>query len=275
MMKWKVIVVTHGPIINEYYKGIIVGGILENIIFFNVSDERIIRDDLEIVNKVDLPEYISLGKHYAEAEVIYNVYKLNLFDDLDALGFVHWDYEFRSENDYFGLNIVKAIDNLLLKGQEFISFSTFSFEQDYNQNIMMDPSFPNQLVGSGGNCYEKIVKDYNEFFDASINLNLMMSKQINLCSAFLCLREVFSDLMPFYSWVIEKGELKLFDTEHKYRFQGGMMERYVGVFSHRYNMAQLPLFHHYVSTQEKINQKRGFVQCFKSILRSIIRIKRN
>ena len=77
-----------------------------------------------------------------------------------------------------------------------------------------------------------------------------MTKRINLCSAFLCKIEVFEELMPFYSYIIESGKLDKYDVDHNYRFQGGMMERYIGCFSHKFSLAEVSLFHRSQSVLE-------------------------
>jgi hypothetical protein len=243
-MKWKIFIITHGPVIEDYYKN---DPLFSNdhFVFFNVSDTPIKHEKFVVINKTEVEGFIHLGKWWAESEVIYNIYKLDLYPNLDYIGFLHWDYELKSENEYFSYNVSKTIENLTRKRERFISFSTFSFAQDFSQKILMDKSSPNQLVGEGKNCYLQIIEDYNGFFDENISVEYLMSKRINLCSAFLCDIGVFDELMPFFCWIVESEKLMLFDTEHKYRFQGGMMERYIGCFSSKYHMAELPLFHRY------------------------------
>lgn len=242
-MKWKIFIITHGPIIDDYYKNDSSFHV-ENYTFINVSDDYIKHDKFDIINKNEIENYIHLGKWYAEGEALYNVFKNNMYKEFDYVGFVHWDYELLSENKFFGYEISSAIEVLITANEKFISFSTYSFAEDYAQNIMMDKIFPNTLTGNGINCWDEIIKDYNSFFISDIDLNLMMTKRINLCSAFLCKKDIFQELMKFFSFIVESKKLEAFDLEHNYRFQGGMMERYVGCFSYQFNLAELPLYHH-------------------------------
>jgi hypothetical protein len=264
-MKWKIFIITHGPIIEDYYKNDSMFSD-KNYTFINVSDTPILNLQFDILNKNDIKNFIHLGKWYAEGEAIYNVYKNNLYTEYDYIGFIHWDYELLSENLFFGSNITSAILMLIAHKEEFISFSTYTFAEDYYQNIMMDLNFPNQLVGSGKNCWEKIIDDYNKYFGTEINIDFLMSKRINLCSAFLCEISVFKELMGFYCSVVENKHLDKYDHTHEYRFQGGMLERYIGCFSHRFNFAELPLYHHWTGSFEKPKKNK-----FRKIISSIVR----
>ena len=42
-------------------------------------------------------------------------------------------------------------------------------------------------------------------------------------------------MMRFFLPIIESGKLNIFDTEHKYRIQGGLFERYISVFLDKLN----------------------------------------
>lgn len=248
-MKWKIFIITHGPIIEDYYKNDPQFS-NEHYSFINVSEFQIKHDSYDIMNKNEIKNFIHIGKWYAEGEAIYNVFKNNLYSNYDYVGFIHWDYDLLSENSFFGSNITESISNLVVKNVNFISFSTYTFTEDYNQNIMMDTNFPNTLIGNGLNCWDVIIKDYNSFFKRNIDLNFMMTKRINLCSAFLCKKDIFQELMLFFSYIIESKKLDSFDIEHNYRFQGGMMERYIGCFSHQFSMAELPLYHRWSGSIE-------------------------
>ena len=241
-MNWKIYIVTHGPIIADYYKNDLLFS-NEHFTFINVSENSLKHERFEIINKNEIRDYISIGKWYAEGEAIYNVFKNNLYKDYDYIGFIHWDYDLLSENNFFGSNFSETIAKLVMKNVDFISFSTFTFYEDYNQNIMMDKNYPNTLTGNGINCWDEIINDFNLFFNRDIDINLMMTKRINLCSAFLCKTVVFEELMSFVSFVIESKKLDEFDIDHNYRFQGGMLERYIGCFSHQLVLSELPLYH--------------------------------
>lgn len=239
-------IVTHGPIIEEYYS---VDKELNsnNITIINVSNSNLKNSRFKVLNLRDFENYFDLGYWYAESEAIYNIYKNKLYNQYDYVGFLHWDFEFKCENPFISNNVSELIDKLISKKEEFISFSTFSFYEDYIQNIMMDVNYPNQLVGDGLNCWDIIINDYNHFFNENIDLNYMMTKNINLCSSFLCKKSLFEDLMRFYSHIIESKKLEGFDTLHKNRFQGGMMERYIGCYSHRFCFTNIPLFHRFIN----------------------------
>lgn len=248
--KWKIFIITHGPILDNYYANDPLFS-NENFVFFNVSNNILKHDIFSVINKKDLANFIHLGAFYAESEVIYNIYKLGLYSDLDYVGFIHWDFELKSENTYYSCNITKAIDELLKFEIDLISFSTFSFYEDYNQKILMDKTQPNTLQGDGINCYDVILNDYNNFFHSQVTIDYLMSKRINLCSAFMVSIHCFENIMPFYAEVIESQKLNIYDENRKYRFQGGMLERYMALAFHNYNTCELPLYHRYIVKEEK------------------------
>lgn len=246
---WMIFIVTHGPVNVNYYVND-PDFSYDNFVLFNVSNTHFSHGKFKVINKSDISGYVELGKWYAEAEVIYNVFKCGLYDELDYVGFIHWDYELKCFDPTIGYKVTKAIESAITKNTEFISFSTFDFMYAYNLKVMLDINFPNQCYGDGKNCFDTILEEFNEHFRKSILLDDIMEKQINLCSAFLIKKNVFEYLMPFYNQVIDKGYINQFDTQHEYRFQGGLMERYIGVFSSQYDMVSIPLNHHF-------NHKKG------------------
>lgn len=268
-MSWMIFIVTHGPIVEKYYKKDSNFSNL-NYKFFNVSDSKILnKNRYPIINKSDVANFIHLGKQYTEGEVIYNVYKNNLYKDYDNIGFIHWDYELVNSKtrEY---NITSQINNIIETGsiaeKGFISFSSFDFISDFNQKIMMDESHPDELTGNGKNCYETIIREYNEYFNKDISVDSLAGKEICLCSAFLCNKHSFESLMKFYCYIVEKGNLNKFDKEKIFRFPGGMLERYIGIFFSEFEMIKLPLNHHFKNKFQK-NIKvfiyKNFLKFFK------------
>ena len=229
MKKWKIYIVTHKTIREHYYSNDTKFNDV-NWGFINVSENKLNNLDwyqkYDIIDMYDLPNFKSLGPWYAETEAIYNIYKNNIHDDYDYIGFIHHDYELK---DVFGdFNITEKINETLNK-YDLVYLSTV--KSDYNQRILADEANPNQLVGEGVNCYDYIIKDYNNFYNTVENIDEWKSDYIkNICSAFLCNKEDFIKMMEFSSHIIESKKLEVFDTEHKYRFQGGIFERYFSVF---------------------------------------------
>jgi hypothetical protein len=248
-MNWKIFIVTHGPVVENYYANDPEFS-YANFILFNVSNTYMTHDKFQVMNKSEILDYVELGKWYAEAEVIYNVFKCGLYQDTDYIGFIHWDYELKSLDQSIGYDVTKAIESSIKKGIEFISFSTFDFMYAYDLKVMLDINYPNQCYGVGKNCFDAILEEYNEYYQKSILLDDIKGKLINLCSAFLMKNNVFEDLMGFYIHIINKGYINQFDTQHEYRFQGGIMERYIGIYSSQHDMVSIPLDHHYDHKKE-------------------------
>lgn len=247
-MKWVIFIVTHGPIIEDYYKNDPLFS-KEHYVFLNVAQNPIAGTykDLSIINIPAVDNFISLGKQWVETEAIYNIYTSGLYKNYDYIGFIHWDHEFRTGAKPFAFNITEKINRYLEAGlelKEFISFQTIDFSADFNQHIMMDDNRPNELIGNGRNCWEGIIRDYNDYFHEHLSLTDLRGKKICISSAFLCDRDSFERMMGFYAYIIKSRNLEKFDTGHKYRFQGGMMERYAGIFFHDYRLINIHLYHH-------------------------------
>lgn len=224
MKNWIVYIITHGPIYHQNYsKDLFFSD--KNYKFFNVKDNEL--------------AYIHLGKWWAEAEAIYNIYKSKIYENYDYVGFMHYDFKLNHNGNY----LITPLINNAIYTHDFISFFTHTFYQDYSQHIMMDESRPNELTGNGKNCYVNIIDQYNSFFNKNISINDIWKRPINLCSSFLSKKELFEDLMSFISFVIDSKILDKFDTEHKYRIQAGMIERYIAVYTTQLDMYDLTLKH--------------------------------
>lgn len=252
--KWKIFIVSHkqfipkmchcDPMFNS-----------TNYCILNVGNEKTIEhsEGLEVINQFELPHAVSLGKWWAESEGIYNIWLSNKYSDLDYIGFIHYDKELRLIKKYLFPNRMTNITsriNEYISGEQkaHISFENHNMRRDYGQKIMADINHPNELTGDGLNCYDYLLNDYNTYFSTQYTLeDLFRCKCINLCSCFLVDYATFDKMMKFFQWVILQKRLEPFDTNHMYRFQGGMAERYFGLFlafEYRKNK-DLSIIHHY------------------------------
>jgi hypothetical protein len=227
--KWKIFIVTHKVIREHYYEKDPLFN-KDNWGFINVSKDKLNNDEwyekYDVIDMINLPNFKSLGPWYAETEAIYNIYKNNIHLNYDYIGFIHYDYELKDMFGYY--NITERI-NELLNEYELIYLS--GIKNDYHQRILADKRKPNQQVGDGLNCYDYIIKDYNDFYGTNENVEEWKGNYVkNICSAFFCKKDDFVKMMEFSSYIIESKKLDIFDTEHKYRFQGGIFERYFSVF---------------------------------------------
>lgn len=234
MKKWKIYIVTHKIIREEYYKND-PNFNNDNWGFINVSLTKLSNKDwyskYNIIDMFELKNFKSLGHWFAETEAIYNIYLNNIHLSYDFIGFVHHDYELKDNKG--GYNITEKI-NSLIRNYDLIYLS--SVRGDYNARILADESKPNQLVGDGLNCYDYIISDYNNYYVKSETVDeWKYDIPKNICSAFLCNTTDFTEMMKFSSFVIESEKLNKFDTYHRHRFQGGIFERYFSVFLDKLN----------------------------------------
>lgn len=234
--KWKIYIVGHKKIYEELMTGDRKFN-NENYTFLNVGQLEQLEnsENYDCVNQRDLANYMPIGKYWAESEGIYNIWRSQIYKELEYIGFLHYDIEFRLAKKFClggHTNITERINMYIVgKQKAHISFATFTTEWTYSQRIMMDPERPNELQGDGINCYDQIIKDYNEYFKKDYTLkDFFARKRINLCSCFLIDTDSFDKMMQFFDWLVNSHKLDIYDTEHKNRFQGGMAERYFGLF---------------------------------------------
>lgn len=235
-IRWKIYIVGHKKIHDELMQGDKQFNNL-NYTFLNVGElDRLENSErYSCINQTDLPGYVSLGKHWAESEGIYNIWKSQKHKELEYIGFLHYDIEFRLTRKLClgsSTNITRRIKKYICGRQKaHISFATFNTKEDYAQKIMMDLSRPNEVTGDGVNCYDQIVADYNQYFRTEYTLeDFFARKNINLCSCFLIDVPSFDKMMGFFDWLVNSHKLDAYNTERANRFQGGMAERYFGVF---------------------------------------------
>lgn len=221
---YKIFVVTHKNIFDFIYEK----EDISKYKFVNVSNNNLA---IELYNKYDLlnikeNNFIDLGKYYTESEVIYNVYKNNLHKDLSYVGFTHYDVGTKHLQTNESLS--RYLNNYLDK-YKHINLQPFEFNWDYNQHILADETQPETLTGPGKNCYQFILEKYNEYYNSQLTLS-NLNGTINLCSCLVLDTKSFDSMMKWVSWVIESGCLNKFDTLHRYRIQGGLLERFYAVW---------------------------------------------
>ena len=252
--KWKIFIAAHNGVHDRMYakdKNFNA----QNYVVLNVAQQEFdVSSKYSLIHQFKLQNFTSLGKWWAESEGIYNVWKNNLHKGLDFIGFLHYDKEFRLINKPFYFlesrtNITDRINHCIHdKTHAHISFETHIPQKDYKQRIMADVTMPNTLVGDGLNCYDYILADYNHYFKTNYSIEDFINKpSINLCSCFLIDTPTFEKMMGFFDWIVTSKKLDVFDTKHQYRLQGGLAERYFGLFlSFEYGtMCDLSIAHQY------------------------------
>lgn len=244
MLNLKIFIIFHSEIKLAFYND----ELLPYLIFVNVNQNNSnlnpeLNSKLNIIDLYNMPNYKKLGKQYAESEVIYNLTINNiLLANLDFIGFLHHD-----------MDISKiSLENLcsLCKKYTLISFDSHIVKNEYNNLYLMDHRKPNQWQGLGRNCYDEILDDINKFQKTDITIKGIQNNHINLCCAFLLKYSDFETLMSFICKIIESNKLEIFDTKNRYRMQGGLLERYIGLWLtiNVKNYIYLEIDHHFHET---------------------------
>lgn len=222
MKNYELFVVFHQHLEEQYYNKTL----LNNYTFVNVNPKNTNVSnypDYKIINQFEFQTFYPLGKWYTESEVIYNIYKNKyLYSKTEYIGFLQYDIDSTPLNK-------EELDTLTTHF-DLINLQPYLFETDFAQRILMDPQKPNERTGKGLSCYDVIIADYNQFYNTNYTTKDLEGKTINLCSSFILKTAVFVEMMEFVAPVIESGKLNLFDTAHKFRMQGGYLERYYAVW---------------------------------------------
>jgi hypothetical protein len=257
---FKIFVVFHDELYLEFYNQ----KLLNHYVFINVNqNNKHIKEyktiGLNIINLFEIKNFIALGKWYTESEVIYNVYKNKyLYEDLDYVGFTQYDID--------TTKLSYDLITQLINNNNHINFQPIPFEDDFSQKILMDANKPNILRGKGKNVYESILEKYSSYYEVDLTVQALKNEKLNLCSSFMLKKELFDEMMDFVSIIIESKELDYFDTERKYRIQGGFLERFYAVWLglKKTDNYCLPLIHYFEETKNQ-NKKSIFVKILNKI----------
>lgn len=252
--KWKIYIVAHKKVYDEMYINDPQFN-YTNYCILNVGQLEKIQANSQFscVKQSELVKFVPLGKWWAESEGIYNIWRDGKYRELDFIGFLHYDKELRTIKRNFWnkerTDITAQINDYIEgKDKAHISFETYKTRTIYRQRILADVNQPNTFNGSGVNCLDYILKDYNEYHNTDYTRkDLFKHRYMNLCSCFLIDVGTFGKMMEFFEWLLYNKKLEPFDTFHKNRMQGGLAERYFGVFLlfEYEKMFDLSLIHHY------------------------------
>ena len=116
MKKWKVYIVGHSEI-HEETVNCDRGFNNENYNYLNVGcgDTLINSEKYVVINQRELDNCELIGKYWAESEGIYNIWRSRSFEDLDYIGFIHYDVKLEIDKNI----ILEKL--ILLKGSTSIS----------------------------------------------------------------------------------------------------------------------------------------------------------
>ncbi len=276
MKTWKVFIHCHNVIWDEMYEHD-PDFTSEHYCFLKLGrhDLRVnLKKGYQIIREADFPIYWD-APHYAELTGLYCVYKNRLHDGLDYVGFSHYDKEHRLLHAGGSLNIREleaARVRYDVKRQKchgptaitsriqgiiesplpvHVSLESHDFQKIYNQRVLMDDTKPDAFVGEGVNCMDRILEDYNSFFQTDHTLaDVARDGFLTMCDCFITPAGLFDKLMSFISPIIESGKLDIYDTQRVHRLQGGLLERYVAVFFALENITKIDL-----STVHQISKK--------------------
>jgi len=152
--------------------------------FYGVKDK-----DLEINKNViyeyDLTHYNAILQEnkYNEGSCIYHIYKNNLYNKYDYIGFCQYDMIFP---DYF----FKNIESKILKNNNAIFYLDFFEWAFLGGQTAIIKDYYNIPAG---------LKSYNKFFNTNYTTNNLISNKMITCNTFLISKKMYEKMM---SWLI-------------------------------------------------------------------------
>ena len=235
--RWQIFVVAHRGVPSQFFRRD-PGFTSSTYTMLNVgATVDKLGENFPTINQTELKNYSPLGPQWAESEAILNIFRSGLHKKLDYIGFLQYDKELVFKNWWRRSmvnrrGVTASINRRVAKMSALhISFETASFQWDYRQKIMADFARPDSLTGDGLNCYDKILEDLNLYLGSNFEISDLLGRgKVNLCSCFLVDRGTFEGMMSFFEWVVNTRNLDILDSERRFRIQGGLAERYFGVF---------------------------------------------
>ena len=216
----------------------------DNFVFVKVGSNKLkkLKHGLQQLDLKTLPNYKELGKHYAESETLYNIFKngKQYYENVDYVGFLQYDHVFSAYE-----STIQKILLVLSQNPETISFVSLPMERLFRQTCIID----NKMLYEKEMYFEPILEDYNKFENSNLKISDLMNKSICVSSAFMTKTEIFDGMMKFVNLIIESSNLDVYDREM--RIPGCFLERYYGVyllFNSNSNV-KIPLHHYMVSGQ--------------------------
>lgn len=265
--KWKIFIMCHNVIWDKMYAND-PDFSSEHYSFLKLGNQDLLynpQKQYHIINESDFPVAF-LEPHYAELTGMYCIYKNKLYKGLDYVGVSHYDKDHRllGGGEKTTIDTLEAAryraevlripssgpTDITRRITEAVNKSPFvhiglevhDFKKIYDQRVLMDKKQPNQFVGSGRNCFEGILRDYNQFFGTQFSMqDVAKDGFLSMCDCFVTPVYLFEKLMAFISELIESGALDIYDTERRHRLQGGLLERYVAVFFALENIEKVDL----------------------------------
>jgi hypothetical protein len=233
MKKWKIFVTTFSKLFDEHYTSDSSFN-MKNFTFVKVNDEYPLeldgnRLEYDILLEHDFRIFDAglQKKGYHENSVLYHIYKNNVHKEYDYIGFIEYDHVL---GDQFTANVRRMIDTA--ERDLLFAFNKFSFQQLWEQGILMDPRRPLKETGdphSPWNCINVILNDYNQFYRADYRMeDLVLKDCFPICHCFMMPSWRFEKIMKFHSFIMESGKVEQYH-QHNWRARAGLMERYLAV----------------------------------------------
>jgi hypothetical protein len=206
-MNLQIFVCFHKKIFPEIYKI----SSVENekyITFYGVKDKDL-EIDKNVIYEYELNHYnpkLQENK-YNEGSCIYHIYKNNLYNKYDYIGFCQYDMVFSE-------SIFKDIECTLLKNNNTIFYIEFFHRAFLGGQTTIIRDYYNIPAG---------LNSYNVFFNTSYTPQHLISKKMIICNTFLIPKKMYEKMM---SWLIQyfKDDInKLNMCEDGHHFDPGHM----------------------------------------------------
>ena len=213
-MNIQLFVCFHKKIFSNIYK--ITPEEKEKYLTFYGVDNKDLEINKNVIYEYELAHYNPMLQKnvYNEGTCIYHVYKNNLYNNYDYIGFCQYDM-------IFSENFFKNIESKILNNTNTIFYLCFSNNQISGGINVIIKDYHNIPAG---------LKNYNNFFNKNYTFENLITNKMNVANTFLIPKKMYEKMM---SWLINyfKDDVnKIYKTDDYDFNPGHVIEALTGMF---------------------------------------------